>query len=216
MCRTLLVNEIYSSIQGEGSRAGRPCVMVRLSGCDVRCRWCDTAYAYEHGQAMGLDEIVQRIRQLDAGLVELTGGEPLCQPAATELLSLLCDAGWEVLLETSGTKDISTVDPRVVRIVDIKCPGSGAVEKVCWANIDLLRSGDEVKFVLTDRCDYEFAREVISRCDLSARCTVLMGTVASGQLTAGELANWMLADRLPVRLNVQLHKILWPGKDRGV
>lgn len=210
-----MVSEIYLSIQGEGTRAGRPCVMVRLVGCDLRCKWCDTPHAYEGGDPMDCDRIGQQVAQLDCPLVEVTGGEPLVQPAAPALLTRLCDVGYDVLLETSGTKDIAPVDARVARIVDVKCPSSGSTDKVLWTNMDRLRPTDEVKFVVADRIDYGFACEVIARYDLIARCPVLMGPVA-GQLAPTELAEWILADRLGVRLNLQLHRILWPDKDRGV
>jgi len=164
---------------------------------------------------MSLAEVLDRVRGLNCPLVELTGGEPLLQPASPELLKRLCDAGHEVLLETSGAHDIFPIDPRVVRIVDVKCPSSGETARMLWSNLDRLRQGDEVKFVVADRADYDFARGVISRYDLAGRCTVLVGPVA-GRLAGHELAEWILADRLPVRLNLQLHKILWPGKDRGV
>ncbi len=215
MSETLQVSEVFLSIQGEGTRAGRPCTLIRLAGCDLRCRWCDTAYAWEGGEAMTIEEIVDRVRQLGCRLVEVTGGEPLIQPATPALLARLCEDGWEVLLETSGTRDITVAAEPVVRIVDVKCPGSGVSERNLWANLEHLRRGDEVKFVLVDRADYLFARDVIERHDLPGRCSVLMGAVA-GRLGPAELAAWILADKLPVRLNVQLHKVLWPERERGV
>lgn len=215
MSKTLNISEIFLSIQGEGTRAGRPCVMVRLAGCDVHCAWCDTPQAQAGGEAMTLEGVVEQVRQLDCPLVEVTGGEPLVQSASPALLSRLCDEGWEVLLETSGTKDICPLDRRVVRIVDVKCPSSGAGGKMLWANMAELGPGDEVKFVLADRADYDFACRVIARYDLVRRCAVLLGPV-EGRLAAAELAGWILADHLAVRLNVQLHRILWPSRDRGV
>jgi len=215
MSDMLQVNEIFLSLQGEGVRAGRPCVLIRLAGCDLRCDWCDTQYAYEQGEPMSIDAICSAVAELGCGLVEVTGGEPLIQPATPALLTALCDAGYEVLLETSGAHDISGIDDRVVRILDVKCPASGEADKMHWVNLDHLRSGDEVKFVLADRDDYGYARDVIDRYGLSNRCTVLMGPVAD-RLGPAELAAWILADRLRVRLNLQLHKTLWPARERGV
>ncbi len=212
---TLVVNEIFLSLQGEGTRAGRPCTLVRLTGCDLRCRWCDSAYAYDEGEPMTLSAILARVAGLGCRLVELTGGEPLLQPAAPALLRALCDVGYEVLLETSGSQPIEGLDGRVVRIVDVKCPSSGMTERMVWRNLEQLRPADEVKFVLADRADFDFARMVIARYDLSARCAVLMGAVA-GSLEPATLAGWILQERLDLRLQVQLHKILWPGASRGV
>ena len=212
---SLKISEIFLSIQGEGVRAGRPCVLVRLAGCDLHCEWCDTRYASKDGREMSPQAVMDRVAELGCPLVEVTGGEPLLQSAATKLLTQLCDTGYETLLETSGAKDISGVDPRVVRIVDIKGPSSGESQSMCWENMAHIRPMDEVKFVIADRIDYDSAHDVIARYDLAGRCTVLMGTVA-GRLDPAELADWILDDRAPVRLNVQLHKILWPGKDRGV
>ncbi|NLF30146.1 MAG: radical SAM protein [Planctomycetes bacterium] len=215
MAEMLIVNEIFLSLQGEGTRAGRPCVLVRLTGCDVGCRWCDTRHARDEGEEMTIDAIEAAVAQFGCPLVEVTGGEPLMQAGATALLTVLCDAGYEVLLETSGAYDIAPVDPRVVRIVDVKCPSSGAAEAMRWSNLEGLRASDEVKFVLAGRDDYDYARAVLDRHRLAALCTVLMGPVA-GHLEAAELAAWICEDRLPVRLNLQLHKILWPDSERGV
>ncbi len=215
MSEVLTVNEIFLSIQGEGVRAGRPCAMVRLTGCDLRCRWCDTRYAYREGQPMAIGEVVDRVRELGCPLVEVTGGEPLLQPLTPKLLATLCDDGLEVLLETSGVHDIAVVDERVSRIVDMKCPSSGHGNRFCWSNVTALRSKDEVKFVIADRRDYDFACAMIGEHRLAGRCTVLLGAVA-GELAPAELAGWILADRLPVRLNLQWHKILWPHTERGV
>jgi len=215
MPNELRVNEIFLSIQGEGVRAGRPCVLIRLTGCPLRCAWCDTPYAYDEGEPMAIDAICTIVAEFGCPLVEVTGGEPLAQPATPALLTTLCEAGYEVLLETSGACDIAEIDPRVVRIVDIKCPASGEADKMLWENLQHLRPADEVKFVLADRADYDYARDVIARHDLADACTVLMGPVAD-QLGPAELAAWILADRLTVRLNLQLHKTLWPAKERGV
>ena len=210
----LSISEIFLSLQGESTYAGRPCAFVRLAGCDVGCKWCDTEYARQGGEVMELAAVLARVKALGCPLVEVTGGEPLAQAGAVVLLHQLCQAGYEVLLETFGTVDISGVDPRVVRIVDVKCPSSGAAEKMCWENLSRLRKTDEVKLVLADRGDYDFARDVIARYDLAGRCTVLMGPVA-GELQAATLAAWILEDHLPVRLNLQLHKIIWPLEERG-
>lgn len=218
MADVLVVNEIYRTLQGEGTRAGRPCTIVRLTGCNLRCTWCDTAYAYDEGREMSVDEIVAEVRHLAAGMALVTGGEPLIQPATPELLRRLCDEGLEVRVETNGSQDISGLDERVGRCVDVKCPGSGQADSPLWSNLDGLRLGDEVKFVLADRADYDYAREVVRRCGLAGRCAVIL-TAAAGRLEAAALAEWMLADaRLPgdVRLGLQLHKILWPGRRRGV
>lgn len=211
---TLSISEIFLSIQGESTRAGLPCTFVRLAGCDVGCQWCDTPYAREGGEAMELAAVLARVKELDCPLVEVTGGEPLAQEGAITLLARLCEAGYQVLLETSGTVDIAGVDERVVRIVDVKCPSSGATDRMRWANMRLLRPADEVKIVLAGRTDYDFAKDVIARYDLTRRCTVLLGAVA-GRLALADLSAWILADRLPVRLNVQLHKIIWPAEERG-
>ena len=218
MADTLDISEIFVSIQGEGTRAGLPCVLVRLAGCNLRCRWCDSPYTWDHGTTMTLDEIVQRVQALRCPLVELTGGEPLLQEQAPPLLGRLVGLGYQVLLETNGSMDIGCADPAVVRIVDIKCPSSGQSHASRWENIPLLRPTDEVKFVLADREDFDYAREVIAEHRLADRCTVLMSP-AGGLLPPATLSQWMLEDdRLPrqVRLNLQLHRIIWPDKTRGV
>lgn len=212
---SLIVNEIFLSLQGEGTRAGRPCTLVRLTGCNLRCRWCDSAYALQEGTRMTVEEILVRVEQLGCKLVELTGGEPLLQETSLTLLRRLCQAGYEVLLETSGERDISAVGSPVVRIVDVKCPSSGESGRVRWENLRQLRPSDEVKFVVADRADYDFASDAIRKYELPAQCTVLLGAVA-GQLEPAQLAEWILADKLDVRLQVQLHKILWPHATRGV
>jgi len=211
----LKVSEIFLSIQGEGTRAGEPCTFVRLAGCNLRCRWCDTKYAWEDGQEMSVPEVLARVAALRSRTVEVTGGEPLTQPAAIELLKELCDAGYQTLLETNGSLDISQVDPRVVRIVDFKCPSSGAEGHDLWANVGHLTARDEVKFVLADHADYQFARQVLRRHKLSEKCTVIFSPV-HGRLAPARLAEWILADNLDVRLGLQLHKIIWPDRDRGV
>jgi len=212
--RTLMVCEIFLSLQGEASRAGLPCALVRLAGCNLDCAWCDTRYAREGGREMTLDEIETRLGEFSCRRMELTGGEPLCQPASLELMRRLCDDGWEVLLETNGSLDISPVDARVVRIVDFKCPSSGESEANRWANAEHLRPTDEVKFVLADRGDYDFAVAASRERRLTERCAVIFSPVP-GRLVPADLAEWILADGLDVRLGLQLHKIIWPGEDRG-
>jgi 7-carboxy-7-deazaguanine synthase len=211
---TLQVNEIFYSIQGESTHAGRPCVFVRLAGCPLCCTWCDTAYARRPGRSMTPEEAMERVRRYPCRLVEFTGGEPLAQPPVLPLMARCCDAGYEVLLETSGSLDIGPVDTRVRRIMDLKCPGSGMSEHNRWDNIGLLTARDEVKFVVADRTDYEWGRVVMERYDLAARCPVLMAPV-SGALASARLAAWMLEDGLPARLQLQLHKCIWgPGTRR--
>lgn len=210
----LRINEIFYSIQGESTLAGRPCVFVRLTGCQMRCRWCDTEYAFYEGGWRSLEEVLATVAGYGCPLVEVTGGEPLLQPGCRPLLAALADAGYEVMLETGGGLDIAGIDPRVRRIVDVKCPGSGESENNRWENLALLTDRDEVKFVVADRRDYEFTRDVISRHQLAERCPLLVSPV-HGELAGAELATWILEDHLPVRLQLQLHKALW-GDQRGV
>ena len=210
----LRVNEIFYSLQGESSFAGRPCVLVRLTGCHLRCSWCDSEHAFYEGEWLSVEEVLTRVATIGCPLVELTGGEPLLQPAAPPLLAALCDAGYQVLLETSGAVDISPVDPRVRRIVDVKCPGSGEAESNYWPNLEALRATDELKLVLADEDDYEWARDLVLERRLHERCAVWFSPVA-GALDPALLAGWILRDHLPVRLQLQLHKLLW-GDARGV
>jgi len=223
----LRVNEIFHSVQGEGTRAGVRCVFIRLTGCDLRCTWCDTRYALDEGKSMTLDEILERARAFDCPTVEVTGGEPLLQANVYPLMERLLDAFETILLETSGTVSMAKVDPRVVRIVDFKCPASGEVKRNDWSNVELLSPGDEVKFVVATRTDYEWARDAIREHDLTARCPVLLSPVtgrpeaaspAAGEhrLDPAKLAEWLLEDRLDVRLGLQWHKIIWPCTTRGV
>jgi 7-carboxy-7-deazaguanine synthase len=212
---TLTVNEIFHSIQGESTHAGRPCLFIRLAWCNLRCVWCDTAYAFEEGESMTVDEILAEVRAVGCRLVEITGGEPLAQAGVHELMTRLCDEGCEVLLETGGSLDISAVDPRVRRIVDLKCPGSGMEKKNLLSNIDVLGSGDEVKFVISDRNDFVWSAAMIRRFGLDRRCTVLVSPVF-GVLPPADLAQWVLAERLPVRLQLQMHKHIWDPAARGV
>jgi len=212
---SLFVNEIFHSIQGESSHTGRPCVFVRLTGCNLRCTWCDTAYAFHEGQQMALDEVVDRVRAYGCRLVEVTGGEPLLQPDVVPLMERLVAGGYEVLLETGGSLSIAQVPEGVKRIVDVKCPGSGEAERNDWGNLKHLGEGDELKFVLADRNDYLWAREQITRRGLDRLATLLFSAVHE-TLDPAEMAGWILEDRLTVRAQVQLHKVLWPAATRGV
>jgi 7-carboxy-7-deazaguanine synthase len=209
------VTEIFHSIQGESTFAGRPCVFVRLTGCPLRCSWCDTDYAFYGGSEQPIDAIVNIVRAYDCPLVEITGGEPLAQPECAALLSRLCDDGFTVLLETSGALDTANVDPRVRIILDVKCPGSGMTDRMHWPNVEQLRAHDEAKFVIKDRCDYEWAKETVARFAIDRRCPVLFSPVF-GELDPRHLAEWVLADRLPVLYQLQLHKLIWSPDMRGV
>lgn len=210
----LKIHEIFHSLQGESTRVGLPTVFVRLTGCPLRCGYCDTAYAFQGGENMSLEQILEKVASFGAKYVTVTGGEPLAQKECIPLLEKLCDAGYSVSLETSGAMDTSKVDARVSVILDIKTPGSGEEKKNLWSNLDRLKSTDEVKFVLCGREDYDWARQVLAERGIAAKCTVLFSPVYS-QLNPTDLADWVLQDRLPVRMQVQLHKILWgetPGK----
>jgi 7-carboxy-7-deazaguanine synthase len=210
----LRITEIFFSIQGESSHAGRPCVFVRLTGCNLRCTWCDSEYTFTGGERMSLDDVIARVKSYGCNLVEITGGEPLAQKEAFDLIERLCDDGFEVLIETSGSIDIAPVDRRAKLILDVKCPGSGEVEKNRWENLDELRPHDEIKFVIADRADYEFARRVIEEKKLD-RCTILFSPVW-GRMDMKALAEWMLADRVPARFQTQLHKHIWGAEVHGV
>ncbi|MEW6303216.1 MAG: radical SAM protein [Verrucomicrobiota bacterium] len=244
MAETLVINEIYLSLQGESTFAGLPCVFVRLTACNLRCSYCDTAYAFTEGKKTSLEAIVQRINELGAPfgnargdrklpLVELTGGEPLLQPNSLPLMKALCDAGYTVLVETSGALDIAPVDARVHRIMDLKCPSSGECERNRWSNLPQLKATDEVKFVIGTREDYEWAKEQVCKHRLNEICPVLFSWVAplaahqqdkslkavpAGQtpLTRQELVERIIADALPVRFQLQMHKVIWPPDQRGV
>ena len=213
MSEMLKVNEIFLTLQGEGARAGLPCSLVRLAGCNLRCRWCDTRYAWTDGKSMSLSQVLGRVAELACPRVELTGGEPMSQPAAVELLRRLAEAGYETLLETNGSLDLSAVDARVVKIVDFKCPFSGQAESFHWPNLHHLMPRDEAKFVLADRGDFDFAAAVVREHELTRQCSVIFSPVR-GQLAPATLADWILAAKLDVRLGLQLHKIIWPDKDR--
>lgn len=210
----LKIHEIFHSLQGESTRVGLPTVFVRLTGCPLRCGYCDTEYAFQGGENMTLDQILERVASYGTRYVTVTGGEPLAQKQCIPLLKRLCDAGYNVSLETGGSLDTSRVDPRVSIILDIKTPGSGEMQKNLWANMQHLKPSDEVKFVLCGREDYEWAKQVLAERGIAEKCTVLFSPVYS-QLNPTDLAEWVLRDHLPVRMQVQLHKILWgetPGK----
>jgi 7-carboxy-7-deazaguanine synthase len=212
---TVKVNEIFYSIQGESTYAGLPCVFVRLTYCNLRCTYCDTSYAFYEGDDLTIEEILARVEAFRCNLVEVTGGEPLVQKNSLPLLRALCDAGYEVLLETGGHMDIAPVDKRVKRIMDIKCPSSGESAKVRWQNVDFLTPEDQVKFVIGDRADFEFARDTVRKYILHAKCPVLFSPVF-GRLENKTLAEWILQEHLPVRLQLQMHKYIWPPDQRGV
>lgn len=210
----LKITEIFHSIQGEGLTAGVPTVFVRLTGCPLRCSYCDTAYAFTGGEYLQLSVVVERVAAFATSHVTVTGGEPLAQAGCLHLLRVLCDAGYQVSLETSGALDVAAVDPRVVRVLDLKTPSSGECARNLYANLDLLQAGDQVKFVLADRADYDWAVATAAHYGIASRASVLFSPV-HGQLDAAMLADWMLADRLPHRLQLQLHKLLWgeaPGR----
>lgn len=209
----LRLTEIFHSLQGEAASVGWPTVFVRLTGCPLRCGYCDTAYAFHGGQWWEIDAILAEVARHGARHVCVTGGEPLAQKRCIDLLARLCEAGYDVSLETSGAIDIAAVDPRVARVVDLKTPGSGEQARNLLQNIALLTARDQVKFVLCDRADYEWARGMLREHDLAARCEVLFSP-SYGQLPARELADWILEDQLPVRFQIQLHKILW-GEEQG-
>ena len=213
---TLTINEIYHSIQGESTWAGRPCVFVRLTFCNLRCNYCDTAYAFYEGEKMSLPEIVERVIAFGCPLVEITGGEPLLQKNVLPLMTMLADARMTILLETSGAHDISKVDPRVHRIMDLKTPGSGECERNLWSNIPHLTERDEVKFVIGSREDYEWSREKMCEHNLAKRCHAVLFSPIFGRIEPQEIVEWMLADKLEARFQLQMHKFIWSPTARGV
>ena len=213
---TLVVNEIYQSIQGESSWAGLPCVFVRLTACDLRCNYCDTEYAFYEGKKRPLDEVIAGTLAFDCPMVELTGGEPLLQKNALPLMKALCDAGKIVLLETSGAHDISKVDPRVHRIMDLKTPGSGECARNRLENIPHLTKRDEVKFVIGSREDYEWSRGQVREHDLANRVNTVLFSPVFGRIEPRQIVEWMLEDKLPVRFQLQMHKFIWEPRARGV
>jgi len=212
----LTVNEIFYSIQGESTRAGCPCVFVRLTACDLRCSWCDTPYAFHEGRKMSVDDVVSETERYDCPLVEITGGEPLLQQDVYELMDRLVAQGRTVLLETGGHRPVDRVPAPVVKIIDVKCPGSGEADKNAWANLDRLAAHDEVKFVINDRVDYDFARDIVDRYHLADRCAAILFSPVHGVLAPKTLSEWMLEDRLSARLQLQLHKYIWSPEARGV
>lgn len=212
----LTINEIFHSIQGESTHTGRPCVFVRLTACDLRCSWCDTPYAFTEGTKMSIDDVLGRVDQFGCDLVEITGGEPLLQRDVYPLMEQLLASGKTVMVETGGHLSIKNIPQPVIRIVDVKCPGSNESTKTHWENLDLLTPKDEVKFVIRDRADYEFARDVVTRHNLVARTAAVLFSPVHGVLAAKELAEWILADRLSVRLQLQAHKYIWDAQTRGV
>jgi 7-carboxy-7-deazaguanine synthase len=212
----LTINEIFHSIQGESTHTGRPCVFVRLTACDLRCSWCDTPYAFTEGRKLSVDDVIAQVEQFGCDLVEITGGEPLLQRDVYPLMERLLESGRTVMLETGGHLSIADVPSRVIRIVDVKCPGSGEAAKNYWPNLDLLSTEDEVKFVIRDREDYAFARDVVARHDLVARTRAVLFSPVHDVLAAKDLAAWILADRLAVRLQLQVHKYIWGADVRGV
>ena len=212
----LTINEIFYSIQGESTYAGKPCVFVRLTGCDLRCSWCDTPYAFTEGRKMSVDAVLKQVDQYKSPLVEVTGGEPLLQEDVYPLMQRLLDSGRTVLLETGGQIDVSRVPGGVVKVMDVKCPGSGEVEKNDWSNIDRLGSRDQVKFVIKDRADYEFAREIVGRHALDRRCAAVLFSPVHGVLDPKGLSEWILEDALSVRLQLQIHNHIWGPDVRGV
>ena len=213
MAETLVINEIFHSIQGESSYAGLPCVFVRLTACNLRCSWCDTTYSFHEGQPMSLSDVIVKVLEYNCPLVEITGGEPLLQPNVFPLMARLCDLGKRVLLETSGSIDVSQVDPRVVKIMDLKCPASGEAGKNLYENLRHLDKKDEVKFVIADRADYDWAKEQLRERGIAG--TVLFAPVWE-KLPLKTLAEWILADKLPVRMQTQWHKHIWGANARGV
>ena len=216
MRAVLTINEIFYSIQGESTYAGKPCVFVRLTGCDLRCSWCDTAYAFTEGQKMTVDAVLQQVDTYGSPLVEVTGGEPLLQEDVYLLMERLLESGRTVLLETGGQIDVSRVPDAVIKVIDVKCPASGESDRNEWSNIDRLGSRDQVKFVIQDRGDYEFARETVSQHALDCRCAAVLFSPVHGVLDPKALSEWILEDRLPVRLQLQIHKHIWGANVRGV
>jgi len=212
----LTVNEIFHSIQGESRRAGEPCVFVRLTACDLRCSWCDTPYAFYEGKKRSIDDVIAEVERYQCPLVEITGGEPLLQEDVYPLMEQLLARGLTVMIETGGHRSISRVPDGVLRIMDVKCPGSGEAHRNHWENLALIGSRDEVKFVIRDREDYEYARDVVARYNLPEKAGAILFSPVHGVLDARVLSEWVLSDRIPVRLQLQLHKFIWSPETRGV
>ena len=212
----LTINEIFFSIQGESTYAGRPCVFVRLTACDLRCSWCDTSYAFYEGRKISLDDVISETEKYYCPLIEITGGEPLLQEEVYPLMDRLLASGHTVLLETGGHIDVSRVPAAVVKVLDVKCPGSGEAERNHWRNLESLQSHDQVKFVIRDRADYEFARTTLCRYRLDGKCEAVLFSPVHGDLDPKVLSEWVLQDRLRVRVQLQLHKYIWGPDVRGV
>ena len=212
----LTINEIFHSIQGESTHAGKPCVFVRLTACDLRCSWCDTPYAFHEGHRMSLDAVLEEVERFGCQTVEVTGGEPLLQKEVYPLMQALLDRGKTVLIETGGHRSIAEVPRDVIKVMDIKCPGSGEAHKMDWSNLEHLSTGDEVKFVIRDRADYEYARDVLQRHALVGKVAAVLFSPVHGVLDSRKSSEWVLADRLPVRVQLQLHKYIWDPGTRGV
>jgi len=209
------ISEIFTSIQGESTFCGFPCTFIRMTGCNLRCKYCDTPYAFEEGKELKMDQILSKVEGAGISLVELTGGEPLLQEECYSLIAILLERGYTVLLETNGSISLEKVDSGVIKIVDIKCPGSGMSDHMDFSNITYLDQKDEVKFVIGDRVDFDWARKIIDRYRLIEKCKVLISPVFS-KLDARKIARWILDEKLPVRLQLQLHRLIWPELTRGV
>ncbi len=212
----MVVTEIFKSIQGESTYAGLPCVFVRLTGCNLRCHWCDTAYAFYGGQKMSVEEVLARLRPMGEKLVEITGGEPLLQKEVYPLTEQLLAEGYQVLIETSGERFVGQLSRPVVKILDVKCPGSGESEKFCFDNLGVLDRKDQIKFVILDENDYRYAREFLAKHKLRSRVDEVIFSPVFGQMSPRELAEWILRDGLEVRMGLQLHKFIWDPEARGV
>ena len=211
----LKVNEIYYSIQGESSRAGLPCVFVRLTYCNLRCSYCDTEYAFHDGKEMPADFIIEEIKKFHCPLIEITGGEPLFQAESVELMKRLCDEGFDVMLETGGSLTVKEVDKRVMIILDLKCPSSKMMKKNLYENLDYIKTSDEIKFVIGSREDYDWAKETIGKYNLAGKCGILLSTVF-GALDPAKMVGWMLEDKLRARFQLQMHKFIWEPDTKGV
>jgi 7-carboxy-7-deazaguanine synthase len=209
------VCEIFSSIQGESSFAGIPCTFIRLTGCNLRCSYCDTSYAYYEGQELTVDEIIREVQRTGINLVEITGGEPLLQDEAHLLIKRLIDEGYKVLVETNGSQDIKQIDKKAIVILDIKTPGSGTSKEMDFSNLDYIKSSDEIKFVITNREDYEWSKDIIQKYKLMERCKLLLSP-AFGTLPPENLAKWIIGDKLKIRFNLQLHKYIFSSEQRGI
>ena len=211
----LKINEIYYSIQGESTKAGLPCIFIRLTYCNLRCKYCDTEYAFFEGKDLTIDEILGEVKKFDCSLIEITGGEPLVQLESIDLMKILCDNGYEVLLETGGSLPIKEIDPRVKIIMDLKCPSSGMLKKNYYENINYIKPGDELKFVIGSREDYEWSKEIINNYKLINKCSVLF-SIVFGELEPVKLVEWILNDKLNVRFQLQMHKFIWEPTAKGV